>query len=243
MMQALIPVLALLFLNLADGAPSKYKMYGYGANADFYWQEDDCVYGSYLSIYAGDSVSKFQANGKPEAIKYPYVSTYFERWYGCSADSATHTYLVASDATPSASIVINDKNQLGSASILSTFEAYVVTEVCPIVCEPYEEWDNEYAEYCYPGECKQIPSSETAKVTLQATVVGTGNAYTSRNGYTDRGPYGFSRYKSSGRFRDATVSVSLTVDNIPIQIPSDADKSASIFKTTSGDISIYRNGY
>jgi hypothetical protein len=238
MMQALIPALALLILNLAEGAPIKYKFYGYGANAQISWQEEGCDYGSYVYFDAGESVSKVQANGKPETSKYPSVYTYYERWYDCSDDRATHTYLYTDyDASPSASVAIK---KLESASVSSTFGAFLVTESCGIECESFEE-DGETYTYCHPV-CEQV-SVERAEVTLQATFVGTGNAYTSTYRSSNRFPNGFSRSKYSGRTRDATVSViAFTVDGTPIAIPSDAEMYASIYTTTSGDLYIYRNG-
>jgi hypothetical protein len=237
MMQALMPTLALLILNLAEGAPIKYKFNGYGANAQIYWQEDGCDYGSFIDLNAGESVSKVQANGKPETSKSPSVYTYYERWYDCSSDSATHTYLYMDyDASPSTSIAIK---KLESASVSSTFGAFIVTENCVIECGSYEE-DGETYTYCYPV-CKQV-SVEKAEVTLQATFVGTGNAYTSTYRSNNRDPNGFSRYKYSGRSRDATLSViAFAVDDTTITIPSDAEMYASIYTTNSGELSMYRN--
>jgi hypothetical protein len=243
MMQALIPAIALFILNLADGAPVKYKFNGYGANAQFYWQENACDYGSYVDLFAGESVSKVQANGKPETSTSPNVYTYFERWYDCSNDSATHTYLYSRDygATPSASVAIVGKNKLESASVSSTFEAYIVTDVCVIDCGTYEEGGETYT-YCYPGNCTTL-SFDLVEVDLQAKFVGTGIAYKSSSHSNSRGPYGSFRSKYTGTSRDATVSAfSLTVDDTPIPIPSNAEKYASIYTSTSGDFSVDRNG-
>jgi hypothetical protein len=122
-----------------------------------------------------------------------------------------------------------DKNKLGSASVSSTLEAYITKMSC--VRNAYDEFDCDYQSY------------ETVEVTLQATIVGTGNAYPSTSSSQYHFPGGFYRSKSSGTSRDATVSaISLTVGDTPIQFPSNAEKYAYIYKYSNGDFSIYRNG-
>jgi hypothetical protein len=243
-MKALIPTLALLILNLVEGkgAPTKYKSSGYGADTSINWSEPDCDYGSYFSLYASEYVQKVKADGKPETTKNPSIYTYYSRWYDCSAESVTHTYLQMDyeNDTPSTSVT---NKKLERVSVSSTFGAFLVTEICDIKCYT-DEYDGETWTYCEPVCPEHYP--EKVKVTLQATFVGTGGTYTSKSTYSDRHPDGsFYRSKSSRRSRDATVSpIAFTVDGngTPIDIPSDAEKYASIYTSTDGSISVYRNG-
>ena len=143
--------------------------------------------------------------------------------------------------TPSTSVAITGKNKLESASVSSTFDAYIKTDVCGIVCGTYEEGGETYT-YCYPGNCTTL-SFDLVEVDLKAKLVGTGIASTSSFQSNSRGPYGSFRSKYTGTSRDATVSAfSLTVDDIPIPIPSNAEKYASIYTSTSGDFLVDRNG-
>jgi hypothetical protein len=243
MMKALIPSLALLILNLADGAPTKtkYVLKGYGASAYFNWQEEGCDYGSYVGLSAEDNVSKVQSNGKPETTTREMVDMWYEHWYDCSSDSVTHTFLSIDDATPTS---VDIKTNLKSASMSSTFRALVVTQDCGFACDTYECGDDggETCTYCYPVCTEEGSVSKEAEVTVEATLVGTSTWYTSTSRYTSSTPDGFSDYKYSGRTVDATVSaISITVDDDALSIPSNADKYANIFKVKEGLLTKYRD--
>jgi hypothetical protein len=93
-----------------------------------------------------------------------------------------------------------------------------------------------HARTAIPCAEKSIP--RRSKLLSRPLFVGTGSTYTSTERDSYRYPYDFYRYKSSGRYGDATVSaIAFTVDDsTPIVIPSDAQKSAYISTSTYGFI-------
>jgi hypothetical protein len=157
MMKTLIPTLALLILNLADGAPiTKSK----GALAYFEWDEEGCE--NWSSMVDTTSIMNLWA-AKVEKSRRPSISFYYSHWE-CNGDSATHTYVDSYDKKTSTTVVIS--NNLESGSVSSTFQAPISIDKYRIECD---DCDPEY-------------SSEETEVTLQATFVGTGDVYAGAEG-------------------------------------------------------------
>jgi hypothetical protein len=198
-MKALVSTLALLILNQVESS-------GNGADANIAWYEPGCDMESSTGFGAGNYVNTDSGTGS-------YVNRNYLRYYDCSGNKATQTYVhIDDDATPPMSVVIG-KN-LKRASVSITFPAWIETSRCVIECEIDIGEDGQTTKSCYPMDCK-LRESPYAELTLEATLVGTGTP-TSTDNY---------------RTRNATISAfTLTVrGKKPMSISFNGDKSASIF--------------
>jgi hypothetical protein len=152
-MKALVPMLALLILNLADGAPTKneYWSYGNGAIANINWYEPGCDMESSTGFGAGNYVTK--DSGTTQTTAGSYVNQDYEHYYDCSGNKATHTYVhIDDDATPSMSVVIS-KN-LKCASVSATFPAWIETSRCVMEYKTDTYENGQTTKSCYPMDCK-----------------------------------------------------------------------------------------
>jgi hypothetical protein len=162
MMKALIPTLALLILNQANGAQNKKDN---GALAGVEWVEEGC------DDWSHKSTLYFWAASQVETSNKPSITFSYSRWHDCSSDGAIQTYFDSYDKETSTKVVI-PKNLKGG-SVLSTFQA-------PIQIAKYRICGS---DGCDTGNPEEISSEET-KVTLRATFVGTGEV----NPGGERGP-------------------------------------------------------
>jgi hypothetical protein len=212
----IIPILALLILNLADGAPAKTRnVYSEkGAYAGISWKEKEDCPECRMYFQECKTVSKVQEDGKPETSEGSCV-VFYDRFYDCSKNGVKHTSIpldIADDeAPPSATVAIS--NDLKSGSILSTYPAIIYKDYCGIECvtNPGESM------HCWTPDCKVITEKKT-KLTFKAKLVGTGGIYPEALGTT----------------RAATISIALTAKNgTPMPIPSNAQISGYMYRKSN----------
>jgi hypothetical protein len=161
MMKALIiiPTIALLIINLADGASTtKGVMMPY-----FEWDEQGCpnLIDDKLFQPGTSSNMKLYAISDGTSGKTS-ISFHYSHWK-CKSDSiATQTYVDSHDQETSTTVVVSKDLKKGSVS--STFQA-------PISINEYR--------LNRDGSVKLVPiSRKDTTVTIKATLVGTGDIYT-----------------------------------------------------------------
>jgi hypothetical protein len=217
----------------AANSKSKYMQRGNGADAYMYWSPagKDCPSESYpfessLGIGFNDATYKY-LGGKPSSTKTESIWANLQL---VTCDSklgkATRSYFYGYSDTTGNDGVVN--GNLKDASLLTTLDALVTKEDCDI--EYDSEWDYYYLDNC------EVVAQQDLPVTVDADWSGVGTISTGHGmgSYSGQG-YRY-RYNYSGWYRDATVSVTMTIDGKMVTIPTTFDSYANLYKAKSGSM-------
>ena len=231
--------------DLFQSKGSSYQSYGYS-----YFYKEDCPFENSFSasIYAGQD--KFKAignNGMKTTNEYEERSVYFMVSECDGGNTLSKVFGGMWEGGPTDSTFTLDTKKYATAT-LSNMKLPIYRQTCLYQCDEFcwaeiDGYDTcppyEPERYCYEIECGDVVEDGMAAVNVVWTA-GSNAPYQSRSTNTDRSRGSYSAmYKSSGTYRDATMTASAKLDGEEI-LPVSQDSWGTIASLTSMSISKFK---
>jgi hypothetical protein len=229
----------LVIVKLVSAKKTSYQSKGRGGTADMSGGYcGDWPFDNYLYVYATENASKVKGDGIPGKTVVPYMSAFFSLWTDCLADSATliqYDWENSSEPMPP-TLSFPKNNNLETGSAVGVFPAR------EIPCELFKETYEDGSEYVYYN----CDYSISIPISVDVSVVwtGTGEPFQERSTYTSRYAGVFYKTSSTGKRRDASFTLEVTVDGAPFDVEDVFDESSykygSLSKNTFSEMSKYQ---